>query len=81
MGLEISRYVGAKSSYVETKEPEEEIDFKDPLHETKTKQELYDLFLSGKLVHIQVVEDLQKEHKTFLRETERGARGRATPPN
>jgi hypothetical protein len=67
MGAAIYTPVGPKSSHDERKDTKtgemKEIDYKDPINMYRAKEELYTLFLEGKIVHLEKVEKLESELK------------------
>lgn len=75
MGGAIYTPVGPKSIHDEQKDSRtgeiKEIDYKDPIHMYKAKEELYNLFLDGKIAHISKVEELEASVKKLETENEK----------
>jgi len=69
MGAALSP-VGPKSSFDEGKESKngesQQVDYKDPANSSKAKEELYTLFLEGKIVHVSQVEELEVKLKEAI---------------
>jgi hypothetical protein len=75
MGAAMYTPVGPKSSHDERKDVRtgemKEIDYKDPVNMYRAKEELYTLFLEGKIVHLEKLEKLEDELKEVRGENEK----------